>query len=200
MFLCSHTLSLSRSETRLQQKNSSLGKEKILKAAQCIEELLFLETKKRGSTQGYADVSNLDDRLAPLYNRLMQHKAGKAATTAMSSQERRHQTLRRSFGNDDLYYRAMHLVQLIQRLRLQHAAIGCTSGNDSCSMAETLAAPVYNIFYTVNLVQAVEDVSLRELPDISHNQWQAWTREAETIMERFQKWRQEQGIPTLITS
>jgi hypothetical protein len=185
---CSRNLKLSlfRSETRLQQKNSSLGKEKIQKSAQCIEELLFRETKKRGSTQGYADTSNLDERLAPVLRRLSQRKAGKAATataTVMSPQERRLQTLRRSLGSDDLYNRAMHLVQLIQRLRLQHASVACSG--------QTLASPVYNIFFNVNLVQAVEDVPLRDLPDISTNQWQGWIREAESMMEIFQKWRQE---------
>jgi hypothetical protein len=192
---CSSNLKLSlfRSGTRLQQKHSSLGKEKILKAAQCIEELLFLETKKRGSTQGYADVTNLDERLAPLLRRLMQHKAGKATTAkARSPQELRLQTLRRSLGSDELYKRAMHLVQLIQRLRLQHASIRC-SGEESFPMKETLAAPAYMFFFDVNLVQAVDDIALRELPDIMPHQWEAWIREAESIMEKFQKWRQEQG-------
>jgi hypothetical protein len=152
-----------------------------------------LETKKGGSMQGYADVSNLDDRLAPVLRRLTQHKAGKMAMpTAMSPQECRLQSLRRSLGSDDLYNRAMHLVQLIQRLRLQHASIGC-SGKEGCPMKEALAASVYNSFCNANLVQAVEEVALRELPDISLNQWQAWIREAESIMEKFQKWRQEQG-------
>jgi hypothetical protein len=126
-----------------------------------------------------------------LLRRLTQHKAGKAAT-AMSPQESRLKTLRRSLGSDDLYNRAMHLVQLIQRLRLQHASIG-RSGKESCPKKETLAVPVYNIFFNVNLVQVVEDVAQRELPDIITNQWLAWIREAESTMEKFHKWRQEQG-------
>lgn len=179
------------SENRLRQKNSSLGKEEVTKAAHSIERLLFLQLEREGFQGDATDItSHLKDRLETLLHRLLHRKA--VAAKVKTPKELRQEALRQSLG-EERYTTVMSLVREIQRLRLDHTSEGCAScrrkrGQEVCRMSAngtTLPPPVHDLFFNVPLVYNAENC----LTNSTVQQWDQWAEEANTVIDGFLAWR-----------